>query len=177
MANNNKKRYTFLNCIHAVSSKGTNYISATVEGYLCKPEVRTAGDKFLVTGSMPINNRSKSINAAVGTAFPEDQETIWVEVNFWEQRAERFQKLLAKSNASSIHMVMVGSLSKRTYTGKDGNEKAKVVLTVNDWFLMPKTSGNATAATSTPAAAPAADPFADGFGAFEDLSSADNPFA
>ena len=75
----------------------------------------------------------------LGTSFSEEsEESIWVDVTFWEKRADRFENMLAKlDNPDKIRVVLVGSLSAKKYTKKDNSgEGIAVTLSVSDWMLL-----------------------------------------
>ena len=136
-----------------------------------------AGTKKIVTATMPINGRAKAINARLGTQYADD-DTVWVRVQFWEDRAERFMKMLnAIGNPSSVRLVLVGALSVQQYE-KDGTVRKNVILNVNDWNLVGNSNSNASKpANNTPAqnqSAPAA-PAVSGFddGGYVDLGTPD----
>ena len=148
MANTEKKSYTFLNVVTALGKEDKKWLSATIIGTLTKIEQRmTPAGKDVVVGRMPINGRSKSINKLLGTSYNND-DTVWVDVSVWEDRAVRFINMLQKlNNPDKLRLVICGSLSKRTYKRKDETEGAAVSLAVQDWSLLP-TANNGSGANS-----------------------------
>lgn len=198
MANEQKRYTTFLSMVNANKKNGT-FVSTTVGGLISRFSYRDVNGKKLIRALMPIQNRAKAINRMLGTNFPEDTEdAIWVDVAFWEARADRFEHMLEKlGNPDKIRVVLVGSLSARTYTKKDGGEGIALTLAVSDWMLIgiPENAqkgiaiegkSNSTAANNTgatgknpfPAATSAANTDFDDDGFFNDfdISIDDLPF-
>ena len=149
MANEQKKYVTFISMVNANKKNGT-FIAATVGSLISKFRIREVNGKKLITACMPIQNRAKYINTMLGTSFSEEsEESIWVDVTFWEKRADRFENMLAKlDNPDKIRVVLVGSLSAKKYTKKDNSgEGIAVTLSVSDWMLVdiPKSAKKGTA--------------------------------
>lgn len=136
MSNETKKYTTFFAAVNATKTNGT-FVSATIGGLISRFRVQNARDKKLIRASMAVQNRAKAINYFLGTSFQEDSnEPIWLDVNFWEDRAERFEHMLEKlGNPDKIKVVLVGSLTARTYTKNDKTTGVAVTLTVSDWMF------------------------------------------
>ena len=141
---NNKKNYTFINVVTANKTNGTFY-AITVNGIAFRfDRQQTSEGKQVITATMPINGRAKSINKLLGTNFG-DEDTIWARLNIWEKNAERFTKMMnAYHNPEKMRLTIVGALSKNTYTKQDGTQAEVVNINVQDWDLLwaPKTNNN-----------------------------------
>lgn len=136
MSSEAKKYITFFNAVNANKKEGT-FVSATVGGLISRFRVQDAKGKKLIRATMAVQNRAKAINYALGTSFSEDSDDpIWVDVNFWENRADRFEHMIEKlGGPNKVKVVLVGSLTARTYTKNDGAEGVAVTLTVSDWMF------------------------------------------
>ena len=143
MENNNRKYYTFLALNKCIADSGNGYVDITAELNLTRIEFKEVNDKLLCTARAAINNRSKVLNNYLGTSYPETDAPVWVDVNLWESRAERFKKFVG--DRDKVRVVVVGSVARRTYTKNDGNEGESVSITVNDWLALPTRNGGAVA--------------------------------
>ena len=160
MANTNKKQYTFLNVVNAVTSKGNTFKTVACSG------------------------RTKIINSMFGTNIPEDN-VVWINVTVWEDRAERFKHMLeAIGNPNTVNLVLIGSASVNKYINKNGEDAEGINLSVNDWTLCDSNTGSNSASTptqasQTPTEATNGDELGDGFDFddFGDFDDAENPFA
>ena len=151
MENNNKKYYTFLNIQKCEGKNGGTYNGVTAILNLTNIETKMTGDgKKVVTSRAAINNRTNLLNTALGCNLVDKDGAIWVSVDFWEDRAERFQKFIC--NNTKARLVIVGSIAARKFAKNDGTEGESVTIRVNDWQSLGGTSEGATAApaTSTP---------------------------
>ena len=192
MTNTNKKQYTFLNIVDAVTSKGNTFKNMVIKGYVSKIQEGEANNgKKLIRATVACSGRTKIINSMFGTNIPEDN-IVWINVTVWEDRAERFKHMLeAIGNPNTVSLVLVGSASVNKYTNKNGEEVEGINLSVNDWTLCGgKTGSNSNSgnkpAASTPTQAPQApteaangDELGDGFDFddFGDFDDAEIPFA
>ena len=168
-----RKYINFMNVVEAVNTKtNSTFHFAVVRGLVVKLEskkVQANGEeKNIVTGSMAVNGRSKIINAALGTNYGDD-ETVWMNVTFWNS-AERLMKYLEKSgNPDKVQMFVTGVISLNKYAKTDGSVVSNVRFMASDFNIVGNQSsatGNTSAApatTTTPASTTAASEFSDDF--------------
>jgi len=147
----NKKSYSFLEIVPAQGKNG-EYKHVTLVGWLTNIEARTTTTgKTVVSGSMPINNRTKTINSMLGTSFPESDDTIWANVSFWETTGERLKKFAG--DRTKLRLLITGSIAVDNYTDKNGNARQGVKIAVSNWDPSniggSKSDGNNNANTSS----------------------------
>lgn len=189
MANKNYTSFFPVYTVEGTNGKKTRVAAAT--GILVRPDFRTVNfngeQRLFCRASMPVSNRTKTINAVMGTSFDESQETVWLDVEFWSKAAERLEKFLNAIDNSADgnpkpRLVVFGTLSLNKWTKRDGTDGETVKMTVMDWTAMPKNSNsdgnNAQTAptTSSNATGSAPEPtFKDGFIDLDDTED-DLPF-
>jgi single-stranded DNA-binding protein len=133
MANN--KYYSFISI--ADGADGSKNITTIVT--LTRPEMKELeGDKKVFRCAAPISNRAKTLSNALGCELPQNEETTWVDVAFWNERAERAQKFFG--DRTSVRVVLCGKLTVRKWKGEDGNERVRVQISANDWAALPSNS-------------------------------------
>lgn len=191
MTNTNKKQYSFLNVVNAVTSKGNTFKNMVIKGYVSRIQEGEANGKKLIRATVACSGRTKLINGMFGTNIPEDN-IVWINVTVWEDRAERFKHMLeAIGNPNTVSLVLVGSASVNKYTNKNGEEAEGINLSVNDWTLCGgKTGSNSnsgnkpaantmTQASQAPTEAANGDELGDGFNFddFGDFDDSEIPFA
>lgn len=130
--NNGKKYYTFIAINKCVGKNGGTFNDIAAVLNISNIQVKNAGGKNLVTARAAINNRTKLINDALGCNLVDRDGVLWVDINFWEDRADRFQKFIG--NQEKARLCIVGAVSARKYAKQDGTEGETVTITVNDWF-------------------------------------------
>lgn len=133
-----RKYYSFLTLNKCISDKGNTYTGVTAELTLSRIEFKNANGKMLCVARAAINNRNKMLNSALGSNFPLDEEAVWVDVNIWEDRAERFKKFIG--DRTKIRLVVTGNIALHKYSKGDGTPGESVSITVQDWLALP--SGN-----------------------------------
>lgn len=135
MANENKF-YTFLN----VTDGPDGVKNCTTIVTLTRPELRTLqADKKVLTCSAAISNREKTLSSIFGQEISASSDgTVWVDVQFWNSLADRFQKFLGERD--KVRLVLCGRLSLRKWKDDDGNDHHKVQISVNDWAVYPTAS-------------------------------------
>lgn len=115
------------------------------------------GGKFL-SGSLPINRRTKWLNTALGLSLPETQETIWADVNFRENDAS--ERLMKFKTNGGLKAVNLSHIDGKIYVGKDKNGELRIRISVDSFeiarFQGSKRDGASTAAASAAPKAPAA---------------------
>lgn len=138
---NEKKFYTFVNITEG--TEGTHNITAALT--LTHPDYKelTSGKKVLTT-SAAFSNREKMLSDALGTELKGQDGTLWADVNFWDNMAERFQKFL--NGRDKVRLIVCGRLTLRKWTTKDGVEANRVQIAVNDWYQLPMTNAATTPA-------------------------------
>ncbi len=149
-----RKYYTFLNIHTGKAAKdGADFNAVTISGLLTRiEERRTSSGKKVFTASMPINGRSKIINAKFGTSYGDD-DTIWATVQFWEDRADRFGNMKEKyGDPDKMRIVIVGTIDKRDYTTKNGKSGVSITINASDWELISTPSNSNSNAASQPTA-------------------------
>ena len=129
-----KKFYTTMKTFPCVGKNNAPYTGITVVLALSNIQQKDANGKKLVTARGAINNRTKLLNQALGTSFPETDETVWVDVNFWEERADRFLKFLG--DREKVLVGIMGSASARKFKRTDETEGESIAITADDWFGM-----------------------------------------
>jgi|HigsolmetaAR206D_1030411.scaffolds.fasta_scaffold00003_158 single-strand DNA-binding protein len=88
--------------------------------------------KAVAKVGVALNNVSKHINYVLGTNFPENAETLFVELTAWERTAE----MLANANIPKGSLVAVsGFLGIEEYEGKNGKQK-RLTLTVSKFRVI-----------------------------------------
>ena len=130
-----RKYYSFLALNKCVTDKGNTYNGITVELSLTRIEFKTVNDKTLCVARAAINNRAKVLNTALGSNFPLTEDAVWVDVNLWEDRAERFKKLLG--DRTKIRVLAVGTAALHNFKKGDGTPGESVTITVQDWLVLP----------------------------------------
>lgn len=136
------KYYSFLNITDGPD--GTK--NATTVVTLTKPQLRELeGGKKVLTCPAALTNREKALSTALDCEVKANGDTVWVDVNFWNTLADRFQKFLG--DREKVRVCVCGRLSVRKWTAKDGTEAQRVQLSATDWFAIP----SGTTASSAPA--------------------------
>lgn len=159
--------YTFLNMVEANGKNDKKFINVTVGSVLLKFETHESNGKKFVTATMPINGRAKAINGRFGTNYAEN-DTIWANVVFWEDRADRFLKMMDKlGKPDRVRLVVVGAIGKNEFQKKDGSTGVTVRINVNDWMLIGSPNQNQTNDTNSVSPAAQTNPADDNDG-FDD---------
>lgn len=93
-----------------------NYCTVTIMGHLGQnPELRT------------LESGTQVCNASIAyTPFGDGKPTIWFTLTVWGKQAERFEKWFKKGDL----VLAEGELDQQKWTGKDGEEKSKLVIRV-----------------------------------------------
>jgi len=103
----------------------------------------TKSGKAVARVGVALNNVSKHINFVLGTNFPENAETLFVELTAWERTAE----MLASANIPKGSLVAVtGLLGIEEYDGKNGKQK-RLTLTVSRFRVIYR-KGNGSSGTT-----------------------------
>ena len=130
-----KKFYSFLN----VTDGPDGIKNCTTAVTLIHPELKDLGDgKKVLTCNASLSNREKMLASVLGCDIVHNDGTVWIDVQFWNNLAERFQKFLG--DRDKVRVVLCGRLSVRKWTADDGTEKQKVQISANDWFVLPSYS-------------------------------------
>ena len=132
---NEKKFYSFLNVTDGPD--GTKNCTTVVT--LSRPELKQLQEeKKVLNCSAPLTNRDKALSAALGCEITSTNDTVWVDVNFWNDLADKFQKFIG--DREKVRVVLCGRLSVRKWKTEDGKERCKPQISVNDWLVFPDTS-------------------------------------
>lgn len=135
MAETTKKYYTFLNITDGPD--GIKNVTTIVT--LSKPEMKELQDgKKVFHCVAPISNRDKAIANALGCEITPDNDTVWVDVSFWNERADRAEKFFG--GRDKVKVVLCGRLSVRKWKAEDGTERQRVQISANDWTGLPSTN-------------------------------------
>jgi hypothetical protein len=137
-----KKYYSFFNTNKCIGSNGGEYVGVTTQVTVSNFKDKVVGDTVLVSGRAPITNRAGIISSVLGKEFtPDENGNIWVNVNFWGDKAEQFKKFL--NGREKVRLVVVGSLTYREFTRNDGEPGLDVSIRVLDWLATePRTKEN-----------------------------------
>ena len=148
----NKKYYTTIKTFPCVGNNNSRYTGITAILSLSNIQQREVNGKNMVSARAAINNRTKLINSALGTSFDENEETIWVDVNFWEARADRFLKFVG--NREKVLLGVMGTITARQFDRQDGTKGTSLSITADEWFGMNSNSAPRTDAPQYAGAAP-----------------------
>lgn len=121
-----KKYYSFCSL-----QKENGKVFATVNGTLFGLEAKDVGEKKLVAGRLALNNVSRRVASALEIELP-DEEALFIDVNFWDDRAERIAKFFGEREKARV--CLTGRLRANKFTRADGTEGVAVALDVQDWF-------------------------------------------
>lgn len=134
MSETERKFFSFFNGNHCVTKDGKEYIGVTTCVVLSRIEEKDVNGKKLVSARAAISNRTRTVANLLNVELP-DEETLWVDVTLWEDRAERFAKFLA--GRDKVRVVICGSLYSKEYDRQDGTKGIGVSINVNDWMHFP----------------------------------------
>lgn len=127
-----KKYYSFLNVNKCVGSNGNEFIGVTTQVTVSNFRDKMVGDTALVSGRAPIANRSNILSTVLGHEItPDEKGNVWVDVNIWGDRAERFKKYL--NGREKVRVVLTGVLTYNEFTRADGSKGTGVSIKVTDW--------------------------------------------
>lgn len=129
---NNKKFYTTIKMFPCVGNNDSRYTGITAILSLSNIQQRDVNGKPMVSARAAINNRTKLINTTLGTSFNENEETLWVDVNFWEARADRFLKFMG--NRDKALLGVMGTITARRFERQDGTKGEAISITADEWF-------------------------------------------
>ena len=127
-----RKYSTFLNCNRSISQKGGEFISVTTIVKLSNFRQKDVNGSNLITARACIANRSKVLSEVLeANVEPDEYGNVWVDVTFWDGKAERISKYLGDRETARV--VLVGAMSYRTFTKDDGTEGIGVTIRASDW--------------------------------------------
>lgn len=150
MENNNRKQYTFIATNKCVGKNGSNFNDVTAVLTLFNIEGKvTSNGKKVVTARAAINNRTSLLNSALGCNLTDENGVLWTDISVWEDRAERFEKYIG--NRTKMRLCVVGTISVRKFTKKDGKESEALTINVNDWFGMDRAGSDNSAGAASEA--------------------------
>ena len=109
---------------------------------------RLAADAELRSaGSAPV----ASLRLAVDAGYGDKRTTLWLSASLWGARAEKLAPMLKKGGKINV----VGELSQREYTAKDGSKANSLELRISEIeFAGPRAEATEAPAQPAPAAAP-----------------------
>lgn len=86
-----------------------------------------------------------SFSVAVNEGFGEKKSTTWYNVSVWGEGAATAGKILGRG--SSVYVE--GRPSSRSFTGKDGTQKAEISVSADRWYITDKKQAAAPADVPT----------------------------
>ena len=138
MENKEKKYYSFFNANKCVGTNG-EFVGVTTIVTLSNIQKKDVNGKAVVNARARISNRSRTMEAVLGAPVQADADgSVWVDVAFWEDRAERFMRYVG--DRERVRVVLVGTMLQRTFTKNDGTEGKAVVINATDWANAEKES-------------------------------------
>jgi single-strand DNA-binding protein len=69
-----------------------------------------------------------SFSLASNTGYGDNKSTIWVDCSVWGVRGEKIAEYLKKGTSATV----IGNLSQRSYTNKDGEDKTALDMRVQE---------------------------------------------
>lgn len=135
-----KRFFTFLDVTDGPD--GTKYCTTIVT--LTRPEFKELAEgKKVLTCAAPITNRDQFLNKVLNAQLVpggNNKDTIWVDVEFWNALADRFQKFLGERDR--IRVLVCGRLSLREWSSEDGQKRQRVRISANNWQIWPEALKN-----------------------------------
>lgn len=134
---NEKKFYTPINLKRCIGKNEQPYIGVTVMGIPHKvdDELRSIGEgKTVVSFRMSIQNRTPYIEKMLeDTPDTDATGTTWAQVSFFNERADRFLKFMAKHPKPML--VITGAMSINGWDDRDGGPHKTVRISADDFFF------------------------------------------
>ena len=128
----NKKYYTFLSANRCIGTNDNEYIGVTAEITVAKLTDKVVNGVNLVSGRAAITNRAKTLENVLGhEVTPDENGNVWIDVTFWDDRADRFKKYL--NGREKVRLIVVGVLTYNEFTRGDGTKGASIGIKVSDW--------------------------------------------
>lgn len=151
----NKKRYSFLNMKHAISSTGSSFVGVSVEGLACRVSgIKQANGKHVFSFSIPIYNRGAYIEKMCGLHPTENRDgAVWANVSFWQDSSAetglvtRLNHLFQKNRDKNLVLLITGAIKVMKAVGNDGREYVNTKITGDD-FLLIRTIGKQSSQTA-----------------------------
>lgn len=75
----------------------------------------------------PTGKRVANVSIAAKTSFNREEPPTWVEVEVWGQQANYVEQYIKKG----MSVAATGSISMKSFTGRDGTERTKLVMRAN----------------------------------------------
>lgn len=135
-----EKYYSFFNGQRLKTEDGKVVVPVTTSVVVASIKEREVEGHKLVSGRAAISMRNRRIASLLDVELP-DEEVLWVDVNFWDDRAERFLRFLG--DREKVRMCLVGNMKARTFDREDGTQGVGVSLSVQDWFSLDRRSETA----------------------------------
>lgn len=133
-----KKYYTFFKANKCIGTNG-EFIGVTTIVTLYNIQKKDVNGKTLVTARTKISNQAKAMSAALGAEIHANEDgSVWCDVQFWEDRAERFLRYVGERER--VKVVIVGAMNLRTFTKVDETEGQSVTINATDWANAEKES-------------------------------------
>lgn len=132
----NKHRTTFFSANRMLNPDDKEFVGVTailtLTNIKCKD---TTEGRKIVTARAAVNNHSKMMSKMLGVDVPEQDGTTWVDVVFWDDKAERFTRFL--KGRDKVRVCVVGSMKPRAWKHEDGTENLGVTITCFNWDGIP----------------------------------------
>lgn len=121
-----KKYYTFF-------GNGT-----VMDVTLSNVQTKNIDGKQLVTARACVSNRAQAISKLLDKEItPDDKGNVWIDVCFWEDKAERFLKFIG--DRDRVRVVVVGNLTSKEFSKKDGSHGVAITLNAITWETIGQT--------------------------------------
>lgn len=125
----------------------------TIRGRLSRdPET-----KYFDAGSM-VCNASMAVNRP-GAKRGDGQEPDWFKVAIWGEEGQRFADTCKKGDLVEVF----GRVKSESWTNRDGEKRTQLVITADEWEVIPTGGSGSQSAAPAPAARPQPAPAAGGF--------------
>lgn len=160
--NKNYKEYSYLHIfdgfyVDKKKNESVAFKAVSTSGFVNKLTWVDTNDggKFL-SGSLPINRRTKWLNTALGLTLPEGQETVWADVNFRANDAS--ERLMKFKTNGGLKAVNLSHIDGKIYVGKDKNNEPRIRISVDSFEIARFQGKNKPDGASSPAAPAAPTP-------------------
>lgn len=128
MEKNERKYYTYMDIVDGKNDQ--KYVFTDL--LITRLESKTTEDgKKVLSGSAAISNCEKKLSKAFGKEVYAKDGTVWADVSFWEDQAERLEKLL--KGGDKVKVILTGRISLREWNTANGEPRQRVRINVNSW--------------------------------------------
>lgn len=155
MAEKQRKYSNTVGPITALRRDGNTFLYFGCEGHMSKIKVHSGqgqdGQPYKsVTASIAVDGHARAFNNALpDLKIADESSTVWVNLRFFGNTADRIIKvlnLLQQEPPKSVHIAVFGSLSLNAYTGNNGVEYKSPQISVGDFWLLGRKQDSAQGA-------------------------------